>query len=321
MGRRPRIHFAGAFYHVIARGNGGQKVFREDEDYRLYLKFLQEYKKRFGFYVYGYALMPTHVHLLIETGETALSKVMQSLQFRYTRNINIRYRTWGHLFQGRYKAILCQKDVYFLELSAYLHLNPVRAGLVEDPSKYPWSSYPSYMGQEKGDLVDRDFLFSQFSVKRSVARREYEQFVKSRMGQGHRDDFYKLKDQRFLGPDEFVDDVHHRVKEEPSLVYELPIEEIVSAVEYTLGIAKYIFYSFTRSRQGAWGRAVVAFLGKKWGGYQLKRFAEHFKRDPVVMSKGVRGVEKKLAEDKAFARSVERMEKNLIQDKRSKIVN
>jgi REP element-mobilizing transposase RayT len=321
MGRRPRIHFAGAFYHVIARGNGGQKVFREDEDYRLYLKFLQEYKKRFGFYVYGYALMPTHVHLLIETGETALSKVMQSLQFRYTRNINIRYRTWGHLFQGRYKAILCQKDVYFLELSAYLHLNPVRAGLVEDPAKYPWSSYPSYLGQEKGDLVDRDFLFSQFSVKRSVARREYEQFVKSRMGQGHRDDFYKLKDQRFLGPDEFVDDVHHRVKEEPSLVYELPIEEIVSAVEYTLGIAKYIFYSFTRSRQGAWGRAVVAFLGKKWGGYQLKRFAEHFKRDPVVMSKGVRGVEKKLTEDGAFARSVERMEKKLIQNKRSKIVN
>jgi len=321
MGRRPRIHFAGAFYHVIARGNGGQKVFREDGDYRLYLEFLQEYKKRFGFYLYGYALMPTHQHLLIEAGETALSKVMQSLQFRYTRNFNIKYRTWGHLFQGRYKAILCERDSYFLELSAYLHLNPVRAGLVEDPSKYPWSSYPSYMGQEKGDLVDRDFLFSQFSVKRSVARREYEQFVKSRMGQGHRDDFYKLKDQRFLGPDEFVDDVHHRVKEEPSLVYELPIEEIVSAVEYTLGIAKYIFYSFTRSRQGAWGRAVVAFLGKKWGGYQLKRFAEHFKRDPVVMSKGVRGVEKKLAEDKAFARSVERMEKNLIQNKRSKIVN
>ena len=246
---------------------------------------------------------------------------MQSLQFRYTRNFNIKYRTWGHLFQGRYKAILYERDSYFLELSAYLHLNPVRAGWVEDPSKYPWSSDPSYMGQEKGDLVDRDFLFSQFSVKRNVARREYEQFVKSRMGQGHRDDFYKLKDQRFLGPDEFVDDVHHRVKEEPSLVYELPIEEIVSAVEYTLGIAKYIFYSFTRSRQGAWGRAVVAFLGKKWGGYQLKRFAEHFKRDPVVMSKGVRGVEKKLTEDGAFARSVERMEKILIQNKRPKIVN
>jgi REP element-mobilizing transposase RayT len=321
MGRRPRIHFAGAFYHVIARRNRGQKVFREDGDYRLYLRLLKEYKERFGYLLHGYALMPTHVHLLIETGETALSKVMQSLQFRYTRNFNIKYRTWGHLFQGRYKAILCEKDSYFLELSAYLHLNPVRGGLVDDPSEYPWSSYPAYMGKEKGDLVDRDFLFSQFSVKRSVARREYEKFVKSRLGQGHRDDFYKLKDQRFLGPNEFVDDVHHRVKEEPSLVYDIPIEELVSAVESTLGIAKGILYSFTRSRQGAWGRSVTAFLGKKWGGYQLKRFAEHFKRDPVAISKGVRGVEKRLAEDRPFAQSLEMMEKTLIQNKRPKIAN
>jgi len=321
MGRRPRIHFAGAFYHVIARGNGGRKVFREDKDYQLYLKFLKEYKDRFGFYLYGYALMPTHVHLLIETGETALSKVMQNLQFRYTRNFNLKYRKWGHLFQGRYKAILCEKDSYFLELSTYLHLNPVRAGLVKDPLRYPWSSYPSYMGKEEGGLVDRDFLFSQFSAKSGVARREYERFVKSRLGQGYRGDLYKLKDQRFLGPDEFVADIRHRVKEEPSLVYDLSVGEIVLVVESKLGVARDIIYSFRRSREGAWGRAVVAFLGRKWGGYQLKFIAEHFKRDPVVVSKGVRGVEKKLVEDRNFAQSVAVMEKALIRNKKSKIVN
>lgn len=321
MARRPRIHFVGAFYHVIARGNRGQRVFRKEEDYRLYLKFLGEYKKRFGYSLFAYALMPTHVHLLMEIGETALSKVMQSLQFRYTRNFNIKYRTWGHLFQGRYKAILCEKDGYFLELSTYLHLNPVRAGLVEDPWEYPWTSYPSYMGKEKGELVDQDFLFSQFSARRSVARREYEKFVQSRMGQGHRGEFYKLKDQRFLGPDEFVDDIHHRIKEKPSRVYELPIEEIVSVVGFTLGIPKSMFYSFRRSRQGAWGRGVAAFLGKKWGGYQLKRFAEHFNRDPVVMSKGVKGVEERLAKDRPFAQSIEMMGKALIRNKGAKIVN
>ena len=132
MGRRARIHFAGALYHVIARGNRGQKIFREDGDYRLYLKFLKEYKDRFGCCLYAYALMPSHVHLLVETGATALSKVMQVLQFRYTRNFNIKYRKWGHLFQSRYKAILCERDSYLLELSAYLHLNPVRAGLVDE---------------------------------------------------------------------------------------------------------------------------------------------------------------------------------------------
>ena len=83
MARRPRFHFVGAFYHVIARGNRGQKMFPEEGDYLVYLKFLIEYQKRFGFCLYGYALMPTHIHLLIETGGTALSKLMQSLQFCY----------------------------------------------------------------------------------------------------------------------------------------------------------------------------------------------------------------------------------------------
>ncbi len=321
MGRRPRIHFAGAFYHVIARGNRGQKLFREDGDHRLYLHLLKEYKDRFGYCLYAYALMPTHIHLLMEAGATALSKVMQVLQFRYTRNFNIKYRKWGHLFQGRYKAILCERDSYLLELSAYLHLNPVRARLVDDPSKYAWSSYPSYLGREKGGLVDGDFLLSRFSDKRSVARREYEKFVISRLGQGRLDDFYELKEQRFLGPDEFVDEVHHRVKEELVLVYDLGIGEIVSAVGSGLGIPRDLFYSFRRGRQGALGRSVAAFLGKKWGGHPFKEFAAHFKRDPVVISKGVRGVEKRLGDERAFARSLGMIEKILTQNKKPRKVN
>jgi REP element-mobilizing transposase RayT len=107
----------GAFYHGIARGNRGQKIFREGGDYQAYLKFLREYKKRFGFCLYGYALMPTHIHLLIESRETGLPELMQSLQFRYARNFELKYRSWGHFFQGRYEAILCEKDSYFLELS------------------------------------------------------------------------------------------------------------------------------------------------------------------------------------------------------------
>jgi REP element-mobilizing transposase RayT len=207
MGRRARIHFAGALYHVIARGNRGQKIFREDGDYRLYLKFLKEYKDRFGCCLYAYALMPTHVHLLVETGATALSKVMQVLQFD-TPQFQYRYRKWD--FQSRYKAILCERDSYLLELSAYLHLNPVRAGLVDDPSKYPWSSYPSYMGKEIGGLVDRDFLFSRFSGKRELPGGN----MKIReTAWGGPYDFYELK-QRF-GTDEFVEDVHRRIKSQP----------------------------------------------------------------------------------------------------------
>ncbi|MBW1802015.1 MAG: transposase [Deltaproteobacteria bacterium] len=145
MARKPRIQYPGAFYHVIARGNGEQKIFRDSQDYERYLNFLMEYKVRFGFLLYAYALMPTHIHLLLEMNKTPLSKLMQVLQFRYTRNFNIKYKKWGHLFQGRYKAILCDKDSYFLELSAYIHLNPVRGGLVKKPHQYPWSSYRFYV--------------------------------------------------------------------------------------------------------------------------------------------------------------------------------
>ena len=163
MARKPRVHFAGAFYHIISRGNKGAKVFRSAQDYRLYLRFLKEYKKRYPFLLYAYVLMPSHVHLLMEVQETPLSKIMQSLQFRYTRHHNLKYRSWGHLFQGRYKAILCEKDPYFLELSAYIHLNPVRAGLEEDPLDYPWSSYKAYASGAAYDLVDQGALLAQFS--------------------------------------------------------------------------------------------------------------------------------------------------------------
>jgi putative transposase len=179
MARKPRIHFPGAFYHVIARGNRGQKLFIDDQDYQRYLKFLDEYKERYRFLLYAYILMPNHIHLLIEVAEAPLSRIMQPLQFRYTRNFNIKYKKWGHLFQGRYKAILCQKDSYFLELSAYIHLSAVRAGLAQDPLEYPWSSYRFYVkGREEG-FVDRDFLLAQFSGNKAIARRAYAHFAYS----------------------------------------------------------------------------------------------------------------------------------------------
>jgi len=253
MARKPRIHFPGAFYHVIARGNREQKIFRDNQDYELYLRFLREYKARFHFLLYAYTLMPTHIHLLLEVSETPLSRLMQILQFRYTRNFNIKYKKWGHLFQGRYKAILCDKDSYFLELSAYIHLNPVRAGLIKEPHQYPWSSYHFYVSEAKERLVDGNFLLAQFSNKRATAKREYSRFVRSRISQGHRDDFYELMDQRFLGTEEFVEDIRRDLNERPSFVYDISIDEIVSEVGLVFNISKYLLYSNTRNRRGAFG--------------------------------------------------------------------
>ncbi len=286
MARKPRIHFPGAFYHVIARGNRGQKIFRDDQDYQRYLSVLREYKARFGFLLYAYTLMPTHIHILLEMSETPLSRLMQILQFRYTRNFNIKYKKWGHLFQGRYRAILCDRDSYFLELSAYIHLNPVRARLVKAPNQYPWSSYRFYVRETKETLVDRDFLLAQISNKKAIAKKEYGRFVRSRISQGHREDFYELMDQRFLGTEEFVEDIRRDLNERVSFVYDISIEKIVSEVSLVFNIGKDLLYSNTRNRRGALGRTVVGYLAKNIGNHPFKEAAEHFNRDPVVISKG-----------------------------------
>ncbi len=154
MARKPRLHYPGAVYHVMARGNGGQPVFTDDEDrYRFYL-FLQEGVEKFGHRIHAFCLMKNHVHLAIQVREKPLSRIMQQLCFRYTQWVNVRQKRIGHLFQGRYKAILVDADSYLAELVRYIHLNPVRARMVKTPDRYPWSGHRAYLGHKKLSLAD-----------------------------------------------------------------------------------------------------------------------------------------------------------------------
>ncbi|GAI74955.1 unnamed protein product [marine sediment metagenome] len=207
-----------------------------------------------------------------------------------------------------------------LELSAYIHLNALRAGLVEDPIKYRWCSYRSYVRENKDDLVERDFLFAQFSQNKKVAMRQYERFVKGRMGQGHREDFYELKDQRFLGEEEFVDNVHRRLNEESPFVYDISLGQIASEVSSALHLPTDLLHSLSRNRQGPLGRAVTGYVGRKLGGYQIKTTAAHFHRDPVVISQGIRRLENKLKEEKGFVKTVIGIEQSLIRKSSRKIL-
>ena len=154
MARKPRLHLPGGLYHVMLRGNGGQAIFFSDADrYHLYL-LLQEGVERFGHRIHGFCAMTNHLHLAVQVAKAPLSKIMQNLSFRYTRWINQRQRRVGHLFQGRYKAILVDADSYLLELVRYIHLNPVRTGLVKDPLDYPWSGHRAYLGSGGLAMVD-----------------------------------------------------------------------------------------------------------------------------------------------------------------------
>jgi putative transposase len=169
MARKPRVHFSGALCHVIARGNQRQDIFLDDTDLQTYLTYLSENKLKFSLHLYAYALMKNHLHLLLEVNEVALSQAMQILQFRYTRYFNKRYKKVGHLFQGRYKAILCDKDRYLLELVRYIHLNPVRAGVVESPENYPWTGHLEYLGRGRGTWLTGLWFYANLGEDETIS--------------------------------------------------------------------------------------------------------------------------------------------------------
>jgi len=319
MARKPRVHFPGALYHVIVRGNKGQRVFRREADFKLYLRLLGEYKEVFEFALCAYALMPTHVHLLVEARDKPLSGLMQRLQFRYTRNYNIRYRTWGHLFQGRYKAILCEKDSYLVELSAYIHLNPVRAGLVRHPMEYRWTSYGSYLNGGKMGIVDVEPVLGQFSAGKGKAVRAYERYVQEHMGDGHRGEFYKVEDQRFLGSEGFSDRIQRGAKEKVEHIYEISLGDMVDGVEMGFGIPVSVIRGMSRNRIGASGRSIVGYLGRKLAGYPLSSMADYFRRDPVSLCQGMAKVERRMREEDGFREKLMELEKNLVEGRKRKI--
>src|SRR6266498_2570679 len=238
MARKPRVHFPGALYHVMARGNQGQAIFTDDADRRRYLDLLQESQRRHNYRVYAYVLMGNHIHQLIQIGQTPLAKVMQNILFRYTRYWNAKYKKIGHLFQGRYKAILCDKGNYLLELIRYLHLNPVRSKLVQDPDRYPWSSHAAYLARTGTKWIAVDEVLPLFAKRPAQAISAYRRFVRDGLQLGHRDDLYEVIEQTYLGDEQFVENVEERVSDNklPSPVI-LRWAEVVDAVCKHFGLS------------------------------------------------------------------------------------
>jgi len=176
MARPWRIQFEGAVYHVTSRGNHQQDIFLDDRDRRRFLELLERAIKRYRLEVLAFCLMGNHYHLFLRTAEANLAQVMHWLNGTYTGYFNWRHRTSGHLLQGRYKAILLADDTHYRQLSMYIHLNPVRAGMVKDPAQYPWSSFRDYISLNSRSqwLVRREIL-SLYGGKRLSCYRDYRQ--------------------------------------------------------------------------------------------------------------------------------------------------
>jgi len=204
MARQLRLEFTGAIYHVTSRGNARNAIFIDDEDRKMFMGYLGEVVARFGWLCHAYCLMDNHYHLLIETPEANLSQGMRQLNGVYTQRFNRRHGRVGHLFQGRFKAIVVERDSYLLELCRYVVLNPIRAGMVAQIERYPWSSYPATMGlADCPAWLETDWVLGQFAKTRAVARRRYADFVAK--GESLPSPWTALRGQTLLGSLAFVE--------------------------------------------------------------------------------------------------------------------
>jgi len=178
MARPLRIEYEGAVYHVMSRGNAREKIYWDATDRFKFLEVLSSVVSRFKWIVHAYCLMDNHYHLIVETPFANLSAGMRQLNGIYTQRINRRYKRCGHLLQGRFKAMLIEKDRYLLEAARYIVLNPVRAGICGNPGDWKWSSYQATAGLTgKPDFLETDWILKRFSRRRAQAERLYAAFV------------------------------------------------------------------------------------------------------------------------------------------------
>jgi putative transposase len=216
MTRPLRIEFAGALYHITARGNAQGDIYTYDEERQKYLTLLANACERFDWYCHAYCQMSNHYHLLIETNSPTLSKGMKYLNGTYTQYFNRRNRRVGHVFQGRYKAILVQKENYLLELSRYIVLNPVRARMVREAVDWPWSSYRATAGfKQEAPWLTTAWLLSGFATNRKEAQDRYRLFIQQ--GKNQASPWEQLKNQIYPGTDQFVKDMQCKIDPSKSL--------------------------------------------------------------------------------------------------------
>jgi len=287
MARPLRIAFPGAFYHVIVRGNQRQDIFFDNQDREAYLERVKRYKIELEFILYAYVLMVNHVHLLIETPSMSISKIMQRINLTYTQYFNKKYGKVGHLFQGRYKAFLCDRDEYLLSLIRYIHLNPVRGNFVKEPHDYPWSSHRDYLAGNE-DLVDTKRALRFFSERILEARKHYEDFVDEALGQGKNESLYQGQQQQILGSDEFTKEVEKKIVGLDRPIRKPSLQEILAAVKEVTGISMEEIASRVRNKQVVLAREVLVGVWREYG-YKLLDLTPTVKRDLSVLSRLSKG--------------------------------
>ena len=263
MSRPLRLEFSGALYHVTSRGDRREDIYEDDKDRKAFLSILDSVCDECNWVCHAYCLMSNHYHLLVETPDANLSKGMRQLNGVYTQTFNRAHGRGGHVFQGRYKAILVEKESYLMELSRYIVLNPVRAGMTRSAREWPWSSYQATVGQSNGPAsLNVEWLLAAFGKTKAVAIERYKKFVSK--GTGHPSPWALLRNQVFLGDEKFVEKMQSQIDGDKELS-EVPSSQR-RPVPKTLGY----YETSTRDRNSAISEAYTS------GGYTLREIGDHF---------------------------------------------
>ncbi len=222
MARQLRIEYPGALYHVTSRGNEKKDIFRSIKDRDKFLSYLSSAWERHSAVFHAYCLMSNHFHLMVETPLGNLSWIMKHINGSYTTYFNVKHKRAGHLFQGRYKAILVQADTYAAELSRYIHLNPVRAKMVSTPEEYRWSSCSRYLEGTAPSWLSTSLVLGYFGTEVEDRRRNYRDYLYDAIGRESRDPLSDSVASTILGTDDFVRDIREKYLDGKENDRELP---------------------------------------------------------------------------------------------------
>jgi len=259
MPRPPRLHVPGGVYHVILRGNHRQPIFHEPSDRAMLDGLVADSLGRFGARAHAYCWMTNHVHLAVQVADAPLGNIMQRIASQYARRLQWQLPTTGHLFERRYHAILVDADAYLLRLTRYIHLNPVRAGLVRDPADYPWSGHRAYLGLASLPWLTTDFALAMLGRDIDAARQAYIQLVALGCDANDSKQFCRGEpgDCRLLGADDFIaaatEKATRRRPRDPQT-----LEQLILDVAAELGVSSAELASESRTQRATHARCVVA---------------------------------------------------------------
>lgn len=283
MARPLRIEYPGGLYHVTSRGNAGSKIFRNDKDRLSFLEVLNTNTERFHWICHAYCLMDNHYHLIVETPEGNLSRAMRYLNGVYTQRMNRKYGKMGHLFQGRYKAILIDREGYLLELCRYVVLNPIRAHLVKKPEGWRWSSYRATAGfEDSPQFLTTDWILGQFGERRKRAQSLYRMFVME--GIAKESPWRDLKGQIFLGDKTFIEKLRTPGSSD--------LKEIPSPQRYASRPTLQEWFLTERVGDRVLRNKAIYSAYVDYG-YRLKEIAEYLRVHYATVSRTVKAVESK----------------------------